>query len=119
MSEIGLGLTVLSLIIWVGLLCWRGQFWQADQRLGVQTTNLNVCPSVYAVIPARNEADLLPVTLRSLLSQDYPGCLNVILVDDHSTDGTASVADAVGAELGINRVDTQTTNEQNPLKSDR
>lgn len=98
MSEIGLGLTVLSLAIWVGLLGWRGQFWQADQRLEVQATEPEVWPSVCAVLPARNEASLLPVTLRSLLMQDYPG-VTIILVDDHSTDGTASVASRVAQEL--------------------
>jgi len=51
--------------------------------------------SVYAVIPARNEADLLLATLRSLLMQDYPGPLTVVLVDDQSTDGTARVAQGV------------------------
>jgi Glycosyl transferase family 2 len=49
-------------------------------------------PLICAIIPARNEADLLSVTLRSLLTQDYPGSLFVFLVDDHSTDGTAEVA---------------------------
>jgi hopene-associated glycosyltransferase HpnB len=48
------------------------------------------------VIPARNEAELLPITLRSLLNQDYPGSLTIIVVDDQSTDGTASVAQALG-----------------------
>ena len=100
MSEIGLGLTVLSLAIWIGLLIWRGQFWQADQRLEVQATTLEVWPSVCAVIPARNEASLLPVTLRSLLMQDYPN-LTIILVDDHSTDGTASVAQALDGKVDI------------------
>ena len=48
-------------------------------------------PFICTIIPARNEADLLPVTLRSLLVQDYAN-LQIILVDDHSTDGTADVA---------------------------
>ena len=42
MSEIGLGLTLLSLAIWVGLIGWRGQFWQADQRLEGQAKDLEV-----------------------------------------------------------------------------
>ncbi len=92
MDAFELGITVLSLAIWVGLLCWRGQFWQTSQQLDLLATDLEVWPSVCAVIPARNEADLLPKTLRSLLLQDYPGSLKVILVEDQSTDGTASVA---------------------------
>jgi hopene-associated glycosyltransferase HpnB len=52
---------------------------------------------VVAVIPARDEAAILPVTLPSLLAQDYPGALSVVLVDDGSTDGTGPVAEALGA----------------------
>jgi hopene-associated glycosyltransferase HpnB len=99
MNEIGLGLTILSFFIWVGLIGWRGQFWQADQRLKVQVTDLQVWPSVCAVIPARNEAKLLPITLRSLLLQDYPGSFELILVDDQSTDGTATIAKTVAQAL--------------------
>lgn len=102
MNEIGLLLTVLSLIVWIILLCFRGQFWQADQQLEASTTELEVLPSVCAVIPARNEAELLPITLQSLFLQDYPGTLSIILVDDQSTDGTATIAQKVG-ELNKNR----------------
>jgi hopene-associated glycosyltransferase HpnB len=51
---------------------------------------------VLAVVPARNEAAVLPLTLPSLLAQDYPGEFSVVLVDDGSTDGTAAVATALG-----------------------
>ena len=98
-SIIGLALTLVSLAIWVILLGFRGQFWQADQQIEVQATELEVLPSVCAVIPARNEAELLPLTLRSLLLQDYPGSLSVILVDDQSTDGTATVAQQVAQDV--------------------
>ena len=98
MNEIELGITVLSLAIWVILLGFRGQFWQADQQLDVQSTELESLPSVCAVIPARNEAELLPVALRSLLQQDYPS-LHIILVDDQSTDGTGNVAQQVAQDL--------------------
>lgn len=103
MAEIGLGITLLSLIIWLVLLFGRGQFWRSDQFLkdeggGMRDENkplhplsLIPYPFICAIIPARNEADLLPVTLRSLLTQDYPN-LRIILVDDQSTDGTADVA---------------------------
>lgn len=56
--------------------------------------------SICAVIPARNEAELLPATLKSLLLQTYAGTFTVILVDDHSTDGTAAVARQTAAALG-------------------
>ena len=99
MGEIGLSVSVLCLAVWLGLLGWRGQFWQTDQLLDVQAAETTVWPSVCAVIPARNEATMLPVTLRSLLIQDYPGTFTVILVDDQSTDGTSSVAQSVAQEL--------------------
>ena len=98
MNLIALGTTVLSLVIWSGLLGFRGQFWRANQRLEVQATELELWPRVCAVIPARNEAQLLPITLQSLLNQDYPGSFSVILVDDHSTDGTAQVARKLAQE---------------------
>ena len=103
MAEIGLGITLLSLIIWLVLLFGRGQFWRSDQFLKDEGERLKAkndpiyplafspYPFICAIIPARNEADLLPVTLRSLLSQTYPN-LQIVLVDDHSTDGTADVA---------------------------
>ena len=49
------------------------------------------------MIPARDEAAILPVTLPALLGQDYPGPFSVILVDDGSCDGTGEVAAAIGA----------------------
>ncbi len=54
-------------------------------------------PEVIAVVPARDEAAILPVTLPGLLAQDYPGPFSVTLVDDSSSDGTGEVAAAIGA----------------------
>ena len=127
MAAIGLGITSLSLIIWLVLLFGRGQFWRSDQFLdeeggrrqkaeeaegergageAVLTQNslsplptpYSSLPAICAIIPARNEADLLPVTLRSLLLQNYSN-LRIILVDDHSTDGTAEVAQQTAQAL--------------------
>jgi hopene-associated glycosyltransferase HpnB len=47
---------------------------------------------VAVVVPARDEADMLPRTLPALLAQDYPGAVHVVVVDDRSTDGTGDVA---------------------------
>lgn len=50
------------------------------------------------IIPARNEAHNLPTLLRSLATQSVrPG--EVIVVDDHSSDGTAEVARQWGARV--------------------
>jgi hypothetical protein len=99
MEGIIFGVMLLSLAIWIGLLTLRGQFWRTDQRLEIGETMLESLPTVCAVIPARNEADLLPVSLRSLLRQDYHGSFTVFLVDDHSTDGTPDIAEGVAYAL--------------------
>ncbi len=78
---------------------WRGQFWRSDRQLELAETKVESLPSVCAVIPARNEAELLPITLKSLLRQDYPGTFSVILVDDRSTDNTANIAQQVAQDL--------------------
>ena len=45
----------------------------------------------------RDEADCLPRSLPSLLAQDYAGAWRVILVDDHSRDGTGNIALQIAA----------------------
>ncbi|WP_414752801.1 glycosyltransferase [Anabaena sp. CCY 9910] len=95
MGAFFLGLILLSLVIWLGLLVFWGQFWRLDQRLEGKEIPLASLPKICAVIPARNEAELIPMSLRSLLLQDYPGDFHIFLVDDQSTDGTAAFAEGV------------------------
>ncbi len=57
-------------------------------------------PDVTAVVPARDEAACIADSVGSLLAQDYPGRLRVILVDDGSTDGTAGLAEQAAAAAG-------------------
>ncbi|MCP6761426.1 MAG: glycosyltransferase [Fischerella sp. CENA71] len=103
MREILFFVVLVSLLIWSGLLTLWGQFWRTDQQLNVTETQLEKFPSVCAVIPARNEADLLPKTLRSLFCQNYPGSFTIFLVDDQSTDGTAEVAQQTAQTLNKNQ----------------
>jgi glycosyltransferase involved in cell wall biosynthesis len=51
------------------------------------------------VIPAFNEASYLPETLASLAEQDFGGGYEVIVVDNNSSDDTASVAASCGARV--------------------
>jgi hopene-associated glycosyltransferase HpnB len=84
----------LALVAWLYLLVGHGGYWLMRPRL--PTADLSDWPSVVAVVPARNEADILPETLPSLLGQDYPGSFQVIVVDDASTDGTGEFAKQLG-----------------------
>ncbi|MFF3628639.1 glycosyltransferase [Streptomyces sp. NPDC002164] len=88
-----------SLAAWVWLLLGQGFFWRTDQRMPVRRAPER-WPSVAIVVPARDEADMLPVSLPSLLTQDYPGVAEVFVVDDCSEDGTGDVARALSVRYG-------------------
>ena len=85
---------------WLFLLFCRGGFWRADQRLPPEPGPLLAWPDIMAVIPARNEADVIGRAIHSLLVQDYPAHFSLVLVDDHSDDDTAEIARAAAAALG-------------------
>lgn len=57
-------------------------------------------PRVAIVVPARDEAEVLPLSLPSLLSQDYPGEAEIVLVDDGSADGTGKLAGELAVRYG-------------------
>jgi hopene-associated glycosyltransferase HpnB len=112
---------VLAAIAWAYLLAGHGGYWRTDQRLpalrgdpghrGLGCPQEAQCPpgptlqrdpaawpGVVAVVPARNEAAVLPATLPTLLAQEYPGAFEVVLVDDESSDQTAETAAALALE---------------------
>jgi hopene-associated glycosyltransferase HpnB len=94
---------VLAAAAWAYLLAGHGGFWRTDVRLPGRAgaPGPRPWPSVVAVVPARDEAAILPETLPTLLAQDYPGAFSVVLVDDASTDGTAAVAAALARAPGV------------------
>jgi hopene-associated glycosyltransferase HpnB len=98
MLALGIACTVAA-VVWVYLLAGHGGFWRTSQWLPA-TGELASWPDVVAIVPARNEAEMLPATLPALLGQDYPGALSVILVDDGSADGTGEIAARLGRESG-------------------
>ena len=97
----GLAIAWVSLAAWIYLIAARGGFWRAAERDDrEQPAEPRSWPAVAAVIPARDEADVVAESLGSLLRQDYPGPLTIILVDDQSRDGTAQAARACAARQG-------------------
>jgi len=55
-------------------------------------------PFVSILIPARDEAAVIAGTVKALLAQPYPA-FEVILLDDHSTDGTGDIARATARTI--------------------
>lgn len=90
-----------SFFAWLVLVFARDGFWKMDPALtGDQPLELSEpWPSVTVVVPARNEARVLPRTLPTLLRQVYPGRVQVVLVDDGSLDATASLALAIARDV--------------------
>jgi hopene-associated glycosyltransferase HpnB len=89
----------MPLAVWLYMLLGRDMFWlfrerDSDQRLPAPAN----WPSVVAVVPARDEADVIARSLGSLIGQNYPGDFHIILVDDQSDDGTAIAARALGSD---------------------
>jgi hopene-associated glycosyltransferase HpnB len=89
----------LPFAIWIYLLLARGSFWRVSED-DIVAKPLEKWPRVVAVVPARNEAQTIARSVASLVRQDYPGALEIIVVDDQSEDGTAALAKQAAAESG-------------------
>lgn len=85
----------ISALVWLYLLCARGRFWAGSIRDKGNTPPPSNWPAIAAVIPARNEADVIAASVGSLLRQRYPGALSIVVVDDDSSDGTAAAAQRI------------------------
>jgi hopene-associated glycosyltransferase HpnB len=110
-------LASLALLIWLYLVFLHGGFWLGhendDMPLSTSAARQQLWPHVAAVVPARNEADMIPLSLPSLLAQDYPGMFSIILVDDQSDDGTGEIARNLAQSSA--RAVTIITGEARPL----
>ncbi len=95
---------------WVG---WQLAFEKSDSKKTTAT------PAVSVVIPFRNERTNLNALLKSLLAQNYPKeGLEIILVDDHSTDGSVTIAEAMAdrfTALKILRLDESESGKKKAL----
>ena len=82
---------IASLGAWLYLFAGRGNFWQIS--IPPKAAQPPSAKSVCVIIPARNEESVVGEAIQSL--RPWP----VILVDDHSSDRTATVAAEAGAEV--------------------
>lgn len=94
-------IATLALAFWLGLALDRRRAWPGEAFLpqDAEKTDSVEPPAVTAVVPARDEAEVLPETLPALLEQDLPG-FRVVVADDGSADGTAEVARKLAREIG-------------------
>jgi hopene-associated glycosyltransferase HpnB len=105
---IATAVALLSLAVWACLLFARGWFWLCGERddsvpLAGEASASGapmLWPAVVAIIPARDEADMIAHSVGSLLRQDYRGPFSVVVVDDQSADGTAGAALAAASAAG-------------------
>ena len=97
-QPIALGIGVATAVIWFYILLGRGGFWNIREAVSVD--GVPAAAAVVVVIPARNEAAGIAGTVSSLLGQTHEGSLDIVLVDDHSSDGTADLARAAARALG-------------------
>lgn len=100
-------LAAISLLIWIILAFFHGGFWQLrlfDDDLTARTAAAPKCPRVTAIVPARNEAPTIGRTVESLAAQTYAGDLQIVVVDDHSEDGTAEAVAQIAATSRSTRV---------------
>ena len=92
-------LAAISFAISLYLLFARGNFWQVREDSSEPKAPKR-WPRVAVIVPARDEAATIARCVTSLAKQDYPGESSVVVVDDHSSDGTAELARKAADESG-------------------
>jgi chlorobactene glucosyltransferase len=80
------------------LSIWAERTYQAMPRLAAGASG-GPLPALSIIVPARNEAHNLSRLLPSLRQLNYPGPLELIVVDDGSSDATGQIAAAHGARV--------------------
>ena len=99
MSVFANSVAVLTVFTWSYLVLARGSFWRLqDAAPAWAGEKPGLGGGVVAVVPARNEAELIGPVIASLLNQSV--AMPVLLVDDGSTDGTADVARCAAEKAG-------------------
>jgi hopene-associated glycosyltransferase HpnB len=98
MTVLATCVAALTTVTWSYLVLARGSFWSVKSAKPDASDKAGFSGGVVAVVPARNEAELIGPVITSLLGQCV--AMPVILVDDESTDGTADVARRASEKAG-------------------
>lgn len=91
-------LIALAIITVPGVLVWRSHLHGLFRIHGCADEIDEQTVDVSVIVPARNEAHNLPPLLQSLRALK-PAPREVIVVDDHSSDGTGDIARQFGARV--------------------
>jgi glycosyltransferase involved in cell wall biosynthesis len=83
--------------VWKAIAAARGLPGIPDITLPQYDVTPEGSPTLTVIVPARNEAADVAACLQSLLQQDYAN-LQIVAVDDRSTDQTGAIMDALASE---------------------
>jgi chlorobactene glucosyltransferase len=97
-----LSLSTLIFVIGLAVTCWLHSQHHLDVVVKPEKEILREAPLVSIIIPARNEARNIQRCVQGALSQTYPD-LEVIVVDDRSTDATPRILAEIAGQHEQNR----------------
>src|SRR5215467_6659469 len=103
----------ISLLIWIYLLFGHARFWQISLYFLPTSGPGHGQVNIAVIVPARDEAEVVGRAVTSLLTQTGGHAVNIFLVDDASSDGTAEVAREAARSAG--KLEQLTTIPGRPL----
>ncbi len=107
-------LASVFLLVYTFLVLYLNRGWRNIKNFYPTKTAPKTAVSI--IIAARNEEDKIHLTINDILAQDYPHYLfELIMVDDHSTDNTASIIGSY-APQGVKLIRLNETEKLNSYK---
>lgn len=101
-------LSTLLVILRIGMILFFAQRYRPSAH-----KNVVAMPPVSVILPAYNEEKVIANTLKALLASDYSGDMEILVVNDGSTDRTAEVV----AEIAGSHPRVRLINQKNQGKS--
>ena len=99
MQPVIISISLVLFILYAALIIYYAVSWRSIPTFHFRPTTNGQRPTFSIIIPARNEEQYINTCLYSICNQTYPKELyEVIVVDDHSTDRTASIVQAYASE---------------------
>jgi hopene-associated glycosyltransferase HpnB len=90
-------LAAIGAFIWLAIMLLPWRPWDTRESMDSPAASPDADLSdITVLIPARNEAEVIGTTLSSLKTQGHD--FAIVMVDDRSTDGTVTVAQALGVQ---------------------